>query len=42
MLEFPTVEQARGWYESPDYVEAMEIRHRASTGSIILAHGVES
>ena len=42
VLEFPTVEQARGWYESPDYVKAMEIRHRASTGSIILAHGVES
>jgi len=42
VLEFPTVEQARGWYESPDYVKAMEIRHRASTGSIILAHGLES
>jgi len=42
VLEFPTIEQARGWYESPDYVKVMAIRHRASTGSLILAHGVES
>jgi uncharacterized protein (DUF1330 family) len=39
VLQFPTAEQARGWYESRDYVEIMAIRHRSSTGSLILAHG---
>ena len=42
VLQFPSADHAHGWYESPDYVKAMEIRHRASTGSIILAQGVES
>ena len=42
VIEFPTAEHARGWHSSPDYVKAMAIRHRASTGSLILAHGVES
>jgi uncharacterized protein (DUF1330 family) len=39
VLQFPTAEQARGWYESRDYVEIIGIRHRSSTGSLILAHG---
>ena len=42
VLEFPTIEQARGWYGSPAYVTARAIRHRASTGRLILAQGVES
>ena len=42
VIEFPSTGHARGWHESPDYVKAMEIRHRASTGSLILAEGVES
>ena len=42
VLQFPSAGHARGWYESPDYVKAMEIRHGASTGSLILAEGVES
>ena len=42
VIEFPSADHARGWHDSPDYVKAMEIRHRASTGSLILAEGVES
>jgi uncharacterized protein (DUF1330 family) len=41
VIEFPSAGHARGWYESPDYVKIMQIRHGASTGSLILAHGVE-
>jgi uncharacterized protein (DUF1330 family) len=39
VIEFPTAEHARGWYESPGYVKIMPIRDRSSTGSLILAHG---
>ena len=39
VIEFPTAEQARGWYESPYYVEIMPIRDRSSTGSLILVQG---
>ena len=42
VLQFPSAEHARGWYESPDYVKVLAIRHDASTGSVILAHGVAS
>jgi uncharacterized protein (DUF1330 family) len=41
VLEFPTAEHARGWYESADYVKAAAIRQRSSTGSLILAHSPE-
>lgn len=40
VIEFPSAEHARGWYTSPEYGKAMAIRGRASTGSIILAQGV--
>lgn len=39
VLEFPSADHARRWYASPDYVAAMAIRHRASTGSIVLVEG---
>lgn len=39
VLEFPTAADARGWYESEAYVEAMPIRHRSSTGSLVLVQG---
>jgi uncharacterized protein (DUF1330 family) len=42
VLQFPSAEHARGWYGSPDYVKALAIRHDSSTGSLILAQGVES
>lgn len=40
VLEFPSTDHARRWYASTDYVAAMAIRHRASTGSIVLVGGM--
>jgi uncharacterized protein (DUF1330 family) len=42
VIEFPSAEHARGWYESPDYVKAMAIRHNSATGSLLVAHGAGS
>ena len=39
VLEFESAEAARAWYRSDDYREAMAIRQRASTGSLVLVEG---
>lgn len=39
VLEFPSVEAARTWYDSPDYVEARRVREGAAQGSFILVEG---
>jgi uncharacterized protein (DUF1330 family) len=39
VIEFPSAEQARGWYTSPDYAKALAVRRRSATGSLILAEG---
>jgi uncharacterized protein (DUF1330 family) len=41
VLEFPSADHARRWYTSEAYTAAMPIRHRASTGSIVLVQGAE-
>ena len=40
MIEFPSADHARRWYESPAYVAAMAIRRRTSTGSLVMVEGV--
>jgi uncharacterized protein (DUF1330 family) len=40
IIEFPSVEQARAWYDSPEYSAIKGIRHRAATSSMLLVHGV--
>lgn len=40
MIEFPSADHARRWYESPAYIAAMAIRHRTSTGSLVMVEGV--
>lgn len=40
VVEFPTMEQARAWYRSPDYVEALKISHNAMRRRLILVEGV--
>lgn len=40
VLEFPSVEQARAWYDSPEYGAAKPFRHKAATSSFILVEGV--
>jgi uncharacterized protein (DUF1330 family) len=42
VLEFPSPEQARAWYESDDYQALAKIRHSSSRGDLILVAGAES
>jgi uncharacterized protein (DUF1330 family) len=39
MLEFPSVEQAKTWYNSPEYQGVIGMRHQASTGSGFVVEG---
>jgi uncharacterized protein (DUF1330 family) len=39
VLEFPSVEQARAWYDSPEYAAIRGIRQRASDSHLILVQG---
>ena len=38
-LEFPSMEQARKWYRSPEYAPLIELRQKASRGKLILVEG---
>ncbi|RDV00813.1 DUF1330 domain-containing protein [Trinickia dinghuensis] len=40
VLQFDTIEQARTWYDSPEYRAARAIRERAATGRAIIVEGV--
>jgi uncharacterized protein (DUF1330 family) len=40
ILEFPTYEAAKGWYESEDYAPVMAIRHATATSRMTLIEGV--
>ena len=40
VIEFPTMSQARAWYESEEYREPRAIRHRCSEGQAILVEGL--
>lgn len=39
ILEFEDTEQFKRWYNSPEYVEAREIRFKASTARAVLTQG---
>jgi len=39
VLEFPSYQQAKAWYESDGYRVAMAIRRSSSKGSLILVEG---
>ena len=41
VLEFPSVEQARTWYHSPEYQEIVGLRLGASTGQAQLVEGID-
>jgi uncharacterized protein (DUF1330 family) len=41
VLEFPSYEQARAWYDSDGYRVAMAIRQSASKGSLMLVEGTD-
>jgi uncharacterized protein (DUF1330 family) len=40
LLEFPSVEQAKAWWASPEYAPAKAIRHRSSSTKMIVVQGV--
>ena len=39
ILEFPSVEQARAWADSPEYAPAKRLRQRASKSNLIVIEG---
>jgi uncharacterized protein (DUF1330 family) len=41
VLEFPSIEHAKGWYGSPDYQSIIQHRFKAATSNLILANGWE-
>jgi uncharacterized protein (DUF1330 family) len=40
LLEFPSVERARAWWNSPEYAAARDVRQATSTGTLIILEGV--
>jgi uncharacterized protein (DUF1330 family) len=40
LLEFPSVERARAWWNSPEYAESRALRQATSTGTLIILEGV--
>jgi uncharacterized protein (DUF1330 family) len=40
VIEFPTADAARGWYESEEYKEARAIREGAGTWNMVVVEGV--
>jgi uncharacterized protein (DUF1330 family) len=40
ILEFPSVERARAWWQSPEYAEARAIRQATSEGTLLIVEGV--
>lgn len=41
VIEFPSADQARQWYESEAYAAAIPLRQRASDGTLLLVEGLE-
>jgi uncharacterized protein (DUF1330 family) len=41
IIEFPTMESARAFYDSPEYQEAKKIRTPISEGQFVVVQGVE-
>jgi len=39
IIEFPSVEQAKTWYNSPEYSAIAGIRHGSTVSRIVLVHG---
>lgn len=39
ILEFPSAEQLRAWWNSPEYAEGKDIRHAAAGSKIIMVEG---
>lgn len=42
MIEFPSVEAARAWYDSADYQDALKIRLANSVGRALIVEGYQA
>jgi uncharacterized protein (DUF1330 family) len=40
VVEFPSVEQAKAWWASPEYAEAKALRQATSDSQLIIAEGI--
>ena len=40
LIEFPSVERARAWWNSQEYAEARALRQATSTGTLLVLEGV--
>jgi len=40
ILEFPSVEQARNWVDSPEYAPARKLRHQYARSNMVVVEGV--
>jgi len=40
ILEFASIEQAKTWWDSPEYRPLRELRQRASTGDLFVVAGI--
>src|SRR5688500_36576 len=41
VLQFPSVERAKEWWDSPEYSQAKEIRHRSAETKMIVVEGYD-
>lgn len=41
VIEFPSADQARAWWSSPEYAEPKALRQRSAVTQMILAEGAE-
>jgi uncharacterized protein (DUF1330 family) len=41
VLEFPSVERANAWYDSPEYAPAKALRQATSTADLIIVEGFD-
>ena len=39
ILEFPNIEQAKAWVDSPEYAPARELRHRTAQSEMVVIQG---
>ena len=41
IVEFPTVEHAKAWWNSPEYADLKALRQATSEGSLVVLEGVQ-
>ncbi|HEY4005883.1 MAG TPA: DUF1330 domain-containing protein [Pseudonocardia sp.] len=42
VVEFPSMEQLRSWYDSPEYAEALSVRRTALRRRLLFVEGVDA